>query len=351
MRFLAITSVLLAPALAFAQTASPPAGTEPPPAATTDKYAGAALPPPGGWRLMMSDLTLMRLNPIGLETRARIGMQKRLYKSDSKVGRNNFGFMGAYPRLNPAAAMIGLGGELQPASIFNLKAYFEVQKYFGTFGFLQGFASPDQNFSDQTLKDLRDVPGEEPLSATVLHGVIAPQLMLKFGDVAVRALFQLEYWDMGLEDGDTVAYEATVDTLLPDKGITLQTDTDVLYMGRPGLAIGLRHTWVRPVYKSRHFADPDLSATENAEVFDRFGASNGHQRVGLFAAYTLRDRGPSTFNKPTILLIASWYLDHRYRTGAPDAMRPNERADDFTSRGFPYFLAGFAFESDLMAVR
>jgi hypothetical protein len=300
---------------------------------------------------MVSDLTILRVNPIGLETRARIGFQKRLYPSEKKISANNFAFGGVYPKLNPASAHLALGGELQPLSILNVRATAEVQKYFGTFGFLQSFTSPDANFSDQTLSDLESVAGFEPQAATVFHASLAPLVQMKFGNIAVRALFQFDYWDMALRDGDTVAYEATFDTVLPDKGFTLSTDTDILYTGRPGLAVGIRHSWVHPFYKAKHFADPDLSAMENAELRDRFGATNAHQRIGLFGAYTLRDRGPSKFNKPTIILIASWYLDHRYRLGAPDAMRPDERREDFTSRAFPYLLAGFAFESDLLAVR
>jgi hypothetical protein len=298
--------------------------------------------PPGHWRVMLSDLTIFRLNPLGLETRARIGLQKRLYASEKPISQNNFLFVGAYPKLNPASAQVALGGELQPLSIVNLKANVEVGKYFGTFGFLQSFSSAHVNYSDHRLDELESMPGFEPQSSSFIHASVHPMLQLKLANkIAIRSLFQLDYWDFKLRDGDTVAYEATYDTLLPDKGITLTTDTDVLFVGKPGLAIGLRHTWVKPIYKQKHFAD--------AAEFDEFGDANSHQRLGLFAAYTMHDRGPSTWNKPTILLIASWYLDHNYRTGTPDVMSPDEGADDFTSRAFPYLLVGFAFESDLLS--
>lgn len=361
MRLLALLA--FAPSIAVAQPTAPSTSTTTPAlydeyvTANTDwndtpeKYKGTKMLPPSGWRLMLSDLSVLRVNPIGIETRGRFGMQRRLYASKEDLSKNNFMFVGMYPKLNPASAHLALGGEFQPLSIVNVKATVEVQKYFGTFGFLQSFQTPDNNFSDQTLTDLETVAGKEPQSASVFHVGIAPLLQMKVGNIAIRALFQLDYWDMGIRNGDTVAYEATFDTLLPDRGWTLSTDTDVLYTGRPGLAVGIRHTWVHPFYKSRHFKDTNLSDMENAEASDRFGAVNAHQRIGLFAAYTLRDRGPSRFNKPTVILVASWYLDHRYRTGAPDAMRPDERADDFTSRAFPYLLAGFAFESDLLSVR
>jgi len=315
-----------------------PAAAEPEP-----EVAPADRPPPAGLRFMLSDLTILRLNPVGLETRARVGFQKRLYASDKAITRNNFAFGGLYPKLNPASAQLAVGGEIQPASIFNLRVYGEVQKFFGTFGYLQSFQTANANYSDQTLKDLRDSTMTPPQTATIIHASIQPLLQLKVGKIAVRALFQLDYWDFKVRAGDTVAYEATFDTLLPDKGWTLAVDTDVLYTGRKNLAIGLRHTLVKPFYSEDHFA--------NAAELEDYDGDNGHQRLGLFAAYTLRDDGPSTFNKPTVLLIASWYLSHRWRTGEPSSVPSTDRPEDFTSRAFPYLLLGFAFESDFLAVR
>jgi hypothetical protein len=319
----------------------PPVAPEPPRAGEPE-VAPADRPPPDGLRLMLSDLTVLRLNPLGLETRARFGFQKRLYKSDKAITRNNFAFGGLYPKLNPASAHLALGGEIQPASIFNLRAFGEVQKYFGTFGMLQSFQTANANYSDQTLKDLRDSTTTPPQTATVLHASIQPLLQLKVGNIAVRGLFQFDYWDFDVRPGDTVAYEATFDTLLPDNGWTLSIDADVLYTGRKNTAIGLRYSHVHPFYNSKHFG-----SEAEAEAYD---GENMHDRLGLFAAYTLADAGPSTFNKPTVIVIVSWYLNHRWRTGEPDMLPTDTRADDYTTRAFPYLLLGFAFESDLLAV-
>lgn len=295
-------------------------------------------PPPKSDRLVFSDLTVFRLNPLGLETRARFGVQKRLYESQKAITQNNFRFVGVYPKLNPVSAHLAIGGEIQPASIFNLKAVLEVQKYFGALGYLQSFRTASANFSDERLRDLR---GTEQTS-TVYHAGLAPLLQLKVGPIAIRTLFQFDYWALDIRDRDAVAYEATLDTLLPDNGWTISADTDVLFVGRPGLAIGLRHSWVHPLYTSEHFVD-----VTDEEQYDNH---NAHQRLGLFAAYTLRDTPQVAFNKPTVVLIASWYLTHRWRTGAPDPSAPDISGDyntnDFRSRAFPYLLLGFAFESD-----
>ncbi len=296
---------------------------------------------PDGWRLMLSDLSIFRLNPIGLETRARFGLQKKLYASTKKVTENNFFFVGTFPKLNPASAQISLGGELQPASIFNVRTYYELQKFYGTFGFLQSFTSANANYSDSNLKDLADVPATEPEAKTVHHFSVQPQLMLKFGKVVVRSLLQLDYWDF--KTRGTLIYEPTFDTLLPKQGWTMSTDTDVLYMPGNGLAAGLRHTFVKPFYGSEHFAD---TADENM-----YDGQNAHHRLGLFAAYTFKDKGPSTFNKPTAILILSFYLQHKYRTGEPDAVDPGHDSSDYRTRAFPYLILGFAFESDLLAIQ
>lgn len=283
-------------------------------------------PPPEPWRLMMSDLTILRVNPIGLETRARIGLQARLYPSEKAIAQNNFFFGGIYPKLNPASAHLAAGFEVQPLSIFNLRAAAGVQRWFGNLGYMQSFATTDENYSDATLDDLAG----EAHAQTVFHASLYPLVQLKVGPIAVRSLFQFDYWRMNLPDGDHFAYEPTYDTLLPDRGWTLTTDTDVLFVGKPGLAIGVRHTWVKPLYDETGDAD------------------NSHQRAGLFAAYTLRDSGPVAFNKPTFILIASWYIKHRWRAGEPETLPTGTRPEDFTSQAFPYLLAGFAFESDIL---
>lgn len=321
---------------AVPDTGSPvPPDAPPPPAEEPTKF-------PEGWRLMLSDLTIFRLNPIGLETRARFGIQKKLYPSTKKVTENNFFFLGAFPKLNPASAQFSLGGELQPASIFNVRTYYELQQFFGTFGFLQSFTSANANYSDNNLANLADQPATEPESKLVQHFSVQPQLMLKFGTIVVRSLLQLDYWKFSTRND--LIYEPTFDTLLPNNGWTMSTDTDVLYVPGSGLAAGLRHTFVKPFYRSDdHFDD-----TADANAYD---GANAHHRLGLFAAYTFKDKGPSTFNKPTAILILSFYLQDKYRAGTPDTLDPMHSEDDYRTRAFPYLILGFAFESDLLAIQ
>lgn len=331
---------------AVRDTPATPAGPETPEVVVAPSEAAPEPAPskfPDGMRVMMSDLTILRLNPTGLETRARVGVQKKLYPSDKKITENNFWFAGAFPKLNPASAHLALGGELQPASIFNVRAFGEVSKYFGTFGYLQSFASANANYSDTTLADNKDnpTPATEPESATSMRVSVQPILQLKLGKIALRALAMFDYWNF--KTRNATAYEPTLDTLLPDNGWTVSTDTDLLYVTDTGLAAGLRHSWVEPMYASKHFTD---AADEAA-----YDGQNAHQRLGFFGAYTLKDKGPSTFNKPTVILIVSMYLSHKYRAGEPDTIPAGYDADDYRTRALPYIVAGFAFESDFIPVQ
>jgi hypothetical protein len=97
----------------------------------------------------------------------------------------------------------------------------------------------------------------------------------------------------------------------------------------------VRYTLVKPLYDETDFAfgsSPNLTTFEQTDAY----RGNGHHRIGPVAALTFYDDGYTSFNKPTLILAASWYLRHRYRTGQD------------VSGALPLLLLGFAFQSDLL---
>ncbi len=290
-------------------------------------------------RLVFSDFTLLRANPLLLETRARFGLQLPLY--DRTLAGPNYGFVGVYPVLGPASARLGLGGELQPLAVFHLRAFVEAQQYFGVLGSLQSFATPSANYSDDRQRELRG----SAYASWLIRLSLQPTLKARVGPVAVRSHWQLDYWAPKLRDGDTVAYEPTLDTLVPDDGWTVAADTDVLYAGIPRLAVGIRHSWAKPLYRREHFRD----AFDQAAYDD----DNAYHRLGVTGAYALRARPRSAFHHPTIVVDIAWYLQHRWRTGRPDHTDISGAVnnDDFITRAMPYLLVGFGFESDFYPAR
>ncbi|WP_224240079.1 hypothetical protein [Hyalangium gracile] len=288
--------------------------------------ASAPVPEVPSRRVVVNGLLAARLNPLGLEAQARVGYQSVLYRNDGALFRDNFFFLGTYPRLNPAGIKVGPVAEIQPLSIFNLRLSAEYIRFFSTFGLLQSLPSANADYSQETL-DAGEAAGMN-YGTSGMRLAVEPLVQLRVGPVAVRNRFGFEFWRMNLRDGDRVWYEQTLDTLVPGRGVVLTNDLDVLFMGMPPLVVGARYSMVEPRYSSRQLVANEALSEEN-----------GHHRVGLLAAYIFYDEGYTAFNKPAVLLNVAWYLQHRFRTGQE------------VSRAMPYLLLAFSFQSDLLDVK
>jgi hypothetical protein len=282
-------------------------------------------PPPQIPDLRISIVSLLvgRVNPLGLEEQLRIGPQKLLYRSDSMLFRDNFLFVGASPKVNPAFVKLGPSIEIQPLSIFNLRVSAELVQWFGTFGFMQSYQSPLDNYSDTEINAGK--AQNRMYQATGGHFTIEPLIQVKAGPIAIRNRFSIEYWNMSVRSGDKLFYDPTLDTLVPANGWVIANDLDLLYLSKFKLVIGARYSVVLPLYQASDYLPGETQVH-----------SNGHQRLGPLLAYTFFDRGYSRFNKPTLILIANWYLSHRFRTGQD------------VNQGVPYVVLGFAFTSDII---
>ena len=286
------------------------------------------LPPIPRDRLVLNDLTIFRLNPEGLETQIRFGYQHKLYDDESLAKRDNFVFGGTFIRLNPASARVAGVFEFQPYSVLNLRFMAEYLHYYGNYTFMQSRPSAYDDLSDASMKANEKGP-QGNYAASGFHAAFEPLLQFKFGPIVLRNKMLIGYFDMNLRAGDHVWYESTLDVALPGKGMVFANDLDLLYqvkLGGATLNVGPRYTVVAPFYSADQVLPTQFVG----------GVDNGLQRLGLLAAYTFYDDGYSKFNKPTALLMSSWYLKQRYRTGAD------------VSQAVPYLLIGFAFQSDFL---
>lgn len=274
-------------------------------------------------RLLLHNATAFRANPLGLENQTRLGYQSVLFRSDALLLRDNYLYLGGIVKLSPAFIKVGPLVEVQPLSILTLRLLGEYVDFFGTFNALQGFSSPNQNYSPTRLVERGDA--RENHASGGLHAQVEPLLSIKGGPLLLRNRFSLDYWSMNLREGERVWYDVTLDTLLPRQGLSLANELDVLFMGVPSVIVGARYSVLKPLYTPRDFA-PGESEVE----------SNGQQRLGLLAAYIFKDQPYTKFNRPTLLLNVAWYLQHRYRAGQE------------VSRSTPYLTLAFSFQSDLL---
>jgi hypothetical protein len=250
-------------------------------------------------------------------------------KSSNPLYKDNFGGAGLMMEATPAFVRIGPMIEVQPFSILRLWATYQVLGYFGSFNLMQSFASPNEEYSDSRIKDLGDLPSKEegqnyPTAGTQFTA--GANFQMKLGPIAARSALRLVRADYDLRDGDRVFYDQFYDVLVPNEGWFLSNDTDLLYVTDFGLVAGARHTVTHAFYGDRHFAPGEADLDLNPTM----------HRVGPFLAYTFsKDPAGTFFGNPTVLLIANWWLSHRYRTG------------EDVSVGLPYIVAGFMFTGDL----
>jgi hypothetical protein len=271
-----------------------------------------------------------RVNPVGLIDFAQISYRRRLYVEEEAALVDNFVGIGLAPMLSPAFARIGPIVEFQPATVLSLWASYEVIRYFGTFNFVQSFPSVNSDFSDTELDRRGELPKGDPLrhyAATGTQLNLGANAQVKVGPVAVRNLFRLFRPDYDARNGDRVVYDIVFDVLAPNGGWVVNNDLDVLYVTKGGLSAGVRWTSNFAYYQAKHFLPgEDTGRDPNTPM----------HRLGPLLAYSFwKDRG-GAFDNPTILFIANWWLEHRYRTGAD------------VSRALPYVVLGFQFTGDLL---
>lgn len=273
-------------------------------------------------RIVYRNLAVVRLNPLGLLEFLDVGYQRRLYASKSPLFKDNFASLGGRLLLSPAFARMSAVLRVQPLSILQFFAEYELGGHFGTFGFLQSFPTADANYSDTAIDELED----RAYATTGSQIAVGGKLQLKVGPIAARSTARFIRPNFDLRDGDRLFYDTTYDILVPDRAWTMNKDTDLLFVSDFGLVAGLRWTVTKAFIKPNYFMP---------YTGDTTGGPRTQHRLGPFFAYQFYDEPGAAFNKPTALLIVNWWLQHQYRTGQD------------VSQAFPMIILGFVVSGDL----
>ncbi len=290
-------------------------------------------------------LTPIRLNPLGVEARFDIGYRYRLYDTPGLIKDGSYVGIDFSPTLSPAITRVGPTLTIQPLALLRFKAFYGVLQHFGTFQFMQSYDSPYDDFSTTTYKETKD----RRYAGTALQGQFNALLQAKAGPIAIRnevAFFRTDVLNIQDNDGDGVKddlyYSIRNDMLVPANGWYVTNDSDLLYLSDFGLTAGVRGTLVHAFYPDSVY-EPGDEALEGK--VDELENPNGPTfRVGPLIAYTFFDRPGAKFNRPSILLIANWWVRHRYRV-AGSAAEPSSLGD--SRPAMPYIVLGFACTGEL----
>jgi hypothetical protein len=279
--------------------------------------------PPARHRLVYRNLVAARYNPLGFVDELFLGYRLQLVRRPGLLWRDSFLATHAHVFLNPAYARVGPHVELQPLAIWQIAGGYDVVGYFGAFDQLASFTSPSERYDDDVL----DARGDAGRSyATFGHFVTLSNLLqLKVKSFAVRDSLRFYWSDLDLRTGDRVWYDQAIDILMPDRGWALTNDVDAVWLFDFGLVVGARYTLTHAFYRQAHFRFGEPVSRPNGPT----------HRVGPAVLYTFFERPGAAFDKPTIIVLAQWWVRHRWRTG------------EVGSAATPYVALAFAFEGEL----
>lgn len=266
-------------------------------------------------RLVYTNATYARVNPLGMVDLMRIGWQRRLSTRDHLLLHDTYSLVSAEVMATPAYTRLGLYAEAQVLAILRGFASYSLVGYYGNFNQVLSWPGPEPRYSDSVL-DAEGARARATLGSVFTAG---GTLQAAVGPVAVRSTLSLTRFDLDLPEGDTYFYDQFYDRLAPNRGWMALNDADVLVL-LPKARIGLRHT----------FTD---------ELGPNSGTDSGMatHRVGPLFAWQFHDRGPGArFDQPTFFALAQWWLQHPYRTGEEQP------------QGLPLIALGFAFRGDLL---
>lgn len=266
--------------------------------------------------LRWESFTAASYNPLGLIEILTVNAKTPLYSSQSPLLKTNFLEATAILASTPAYGLVGAQIQLQPLSVLRLRARYEAIFYFGNFGILQSFDSPDVDFSDTRLASNQDAGLHESTAGTRL--TLTALLQGKVGPIAVRNHLQLARMDLDLESDTPIFYSPFFDHLLEDEAWVFQNDLDVLWVVG-SLVLGLRYTSLFSEFSERFGEDP------NGPV----------HRIGPLAVLPLHE-STGGLDKVSLIFLVNWYLQHSNRAGQD------------SSQLLPYAAIAISFEGSLL---
>lgn len=291
-------------------------------------------------RLVYSNLTALRYNPLGFVNDFQLGYRLQLIDKNTALFKDSHISLLGHMYFSPAFGRVGPILEIQPLAILKLNATYDGVGYFGTFNLAQSFESPHADYSDTAVADRGDAGFNQATTGRLV--TLSALLQAKLGRVAVRDNVIFYYIDLRLREDpvtgreDPVVYSQTIDMLMPDEGWTMTNDADFLYLFDFGLTLGARYTYTLPFYRDSDFLPGESTENPNGPTH-RVGPAVLYQPPKWSAKAAARhNHSRKRWRKPTAILLVQWWAQHRFRTGVD------------SHAAIPYLVLGLRFEGDFL---
>lgn len=275
---------------------SPSADASPAAQRSADPRPGPASNPPNRHRFTAGVLTGLRFVPIGLGLRARLGYRYQLFTRDSRLFRDTYIWSHLVVDTAPTFALGGIEAFIQPLAVIRFGVHYLAGRYFASVGNVAAFASPADDHSDQNVKARAKAGlnyganGQRLTLSTRLQGQIAAFVL--------RSELKAHYRSLGLLPPHRYFYDRINDTMVMNRGWTLQSDSDAFWNFRAKSYLGARLTVIRA-----YFAPGDKPSKETSI------------RLGPALVLALPALKKKLGTAPQFIFLSQWHLRHRYRTG------------------------------------
>jgi hypothetical protein len=217
-----------------------------------------------------------------------------------------------------------VGIEIQPLANLSFGVDYSAFYYFGSAGLAQSYPSPRASYGSGAFSAPVDGPGGS-YALWVQQLTMHATLQAVLGPIAVRSTTRAARFFADLHPNDQVFYDPVFDLAVYKNGWVGQNDTDVVYPWTSNVIVGLRHTLTLAWYPNDAYAPGEPRENPNTPI----------SKLGPVALWQFfqSERGP--IQRGTLLLVAQWYLAHRYRTG------------ETVSGALPLLGLGLVFSGDL----
>lgn len=272
-----------------------------------------------------SVLFALRYNPLGATIDFKTGHRMQLIDKDSVLFRESYMLTGLRVFTTPAYTRLGPHIEFQPLALLNIYAGYNFVGYYSTFDLIQSFPSATSDYSDTALNARGEADDNYPTFGQIAD--ISALLQAKVGPIAIRNNVVFYWAKMNLRNGDRVWYDQFMDIAFPRQGWGVTNDADAIYLfPDSGLKLGVRYSLAHVFYDADNFLPGEPVTRPNGP----------HHRVGPALLYTFFDRANQRLNKPTLVLLSQWFVQHRFRTGSD------------SSQAVPQITLAFTFQGDLL---
>lgn len=268
--------------------------------------------------LVYQNLVGVRVNPLGAANQFRLGFRERLSTSEHPLWAPAHVTPTLTVNVSPAFAKVGGGLEISPMAALVIYGGYEVVGYFGSFQNVLSYDNVRSDYSDGARARAAKAGENYPAFGGV--ATLSVLLQGKIGPLAMRSQLQAFYASLQLKRGQRFFYDPWVDMAVPNDGWLITNDADVLFFLPKGFVVGARHTTVH--------------STNTNET----GALSLQHRLGPLLLYQFYDEPGSAFNKPTLVFMTQWFLQHRFRTGLD------------TPTALPQFIVAFIFSGTLLSL-